>query len=151
MKGGRWLQLILVTAAVLLGSSNARACVCGPTPPLAELYDDYDLVFLGEITNVRPVPFEPAHNEETDFTIYVDVVASYKGSVPAEVTGTGRYFYHSPFEDAQLEDSCGPAFTVGLRYLIFIYSGEVPEFAACSKMVLKATGASVDQMKALVR
>ena len=134
----------------LMFTPASLACICGPQPGLDERYEQAAVVLHVLISDVRPVSLDLQHNSETDVTIYLEVLEAIKGQAPASLAGRGRHFYHSPFEDAQLPDTCDPGFRLGGRYLLFLGKGETSaEFSICSDSTMTAAEPALARVRAL--
>ncbi len=130
-------------------ASQSLGCACDYEATLAELYARHALVALAVVTDARPITPEPRHNQETRFRIFLQVLESWRGSLPPELAATGTAIYHSPFEDSRVRGVCEPAFVPGRSYLIFTDPEAPLEFVPCSAQIRRASDDLIHELRTL--
>jgi hypothetical protein len=133
----------------MLWGSNAYPCSCFISETIEEQFQQYEQVFLGQISVVKPKDLDPIHNEKIDYKIYIALVKAYKGNPDPEIIGESRYFYHDPDEETQMVSSCDPGLREGRLLLVFRNHGDVPGIYQCSSTVRYASDESLRKLEKL--
>ena len=139
----------LLGLLLVLWVNNAYPCTCFVSDTVEEQFNNYEQVFLGQISVIKPDHPEPIHNEKIDYKIYIALVKAYKGNPDPETIGESHYFYHDPDEETQLISSCDPGLREGRLILVFRNHGDVPGIYQCSSTVRYASDATLRKMEEL--
>jgi len=113
---------------------TAEPCSCAGGASLEESFQNYDQVFLGQITVVQSREIDPPTDAPTKFDVFIDVIEVYKGSPETEVLGEASGLYRGS-SDPHARSSCGTGIHRGYLFVVFRNVGETPIFSGCSRTI----------------
>jgi hypothetical protein len=129
----------------------------GVNVPVATVYPEYRLAYIGEVVGLRLLTSRPRHNSVATYEITFRSMTTLKGRTPRSQKGTFRHeYYEQPPPSSSVSGDLsevvvsdgGRWFKLGEKYLIFSQTtGSLGAIGTCDQRVVGLSSIVLEQLR----
>jgi hypothetical protein len=152
----RYLGVLALAMCSTVVWGSCSGSLVGENIPVASVYPQYRLVYIGEVVGLRLLTSQPQHNSIAKYEVTFRPMTILKGRAPRSQKGTFQHEYYEKqppssklsgdLSEVVVSDG-GRSFTFGEKYLIFSQtSGSLGAIGVCDQRVVGLSSKVLEQL-----